>query len=133
MTTYSKFIVALVVAILSAAFGALDSAHGQFTQATAINTVLAVLGAVAVYLGPNVKVADLPPALGFLSGSYTKMLLAVLTAVATALASYIGAGGHLQSIPPAEVVQILLVAAGAIGVAAVPNVAPIPVPTPAKR
>lgn len=122
MSQYAKFIVALVAAVLAAVAGALPTG-GHFTEATLVNVVLAVLGALAVYVGPNVKGAP-----GWLGGAYTKVILAALTAIAVALASYITAGGHLASITPAEVVQILLAVVSTLGVGAVPNAQPAPIP-----
>jgi hypothetical protein len=128
MTQYTKFLLAAVVAIVSAAAGSLASANGHFTQATVANTVLAVLGAIAVYAAPNV-----PGAPGWLGGAYTKLLLAALTAAATAVSSFLMAGGNLTAITPAEVIQIVLAVVGAIGVGMAPNVAPPPMPARAAR
>jgi hypothetical protein len=118
MSPYLKFFVALLGAVLTAAAGALPTG-GHFTQATLVNVVLAVLGALAVYVGPNVHGAP-----GWLAGGYTKVLLAALTAVATAIASFIAAHGSLAGITSVEIVQIVFAALSALGVGLLPNARP---------
>lgn len=75
------------------------------TGAEWINIAIIGVGAAAVFAAPNVPGAR-----------YTKAVLAVLSAVLVLLASFITNGLNVS-----EVIQLVIAAAGALGVYAVPN------------
>lgn len=103
MQKYSKLIVMVLVTIATALSGVLT---GGVSPSEWINVAIAGVGAAAVFTGPNVPGAK-----------YTKTVLAVLAAVLTFLVSAIAGG-----ISPQEWIQVFILAAGAVGVYAVPNV-----------
>lgn len=100
---YAKAALAVVVTVISAVVASLA---GGISPNEWVNIAIAGVGAAAVFAGPNVP-----------GSKYTKTVLAVLTAVLTFLASLALGGGLSQT----DLLQILVVAAGAIGVYAVPN------------
>lgn len=104
MNRYFKVLAAIAATILSGIVGGLTD--GKITPNEWINVAIAGVGAAGVYWAPNVPGA-----------MYTKLIIAVLTAVLTALASFIGDG----VISSAEVLQMAVIALGALGVYAVPN------------
>jgi peptidoglycan/LPS O-acetylase OafA/YrhL len=106
MMRYAKFLLAIVATVVSGIVAAMTD--GQVTPGEWINVAIAGVGAAAVWAAPNVPGAR-----------YTKAILAVLTAVLTFLASAITDG--LNS---AELLQIVVIALGAVGVYAVPNSPP---------
>lgn len=101
---YAKAGVAIVVTVIMAIIAAM--AGDDLVSATEwVNVAIAGVGAAAVFASPNVR-----------GSRYTKAVLAVLTAVLTVLVSAI-----VDGITTTELLQILVAAAGAIGVYAVPN------------
>jgi len=104
MTMYLKFFAAAVVTVLAAVAGALTG-DGVISSVEWVNVAIMGVGALAVFAGPNVPGA-----------AYTKAILAVLAAGLTVLVSAIIGG-----IDSVEWIQIILAAAGAVGVYAVPN------------
>lgn len=100
---YGKSLAAVVAAIISAVVASLTG-DNNVDAAEWVNVVLAGLAAAAVFTAPNVPGAR-----------YTKVTLAVLTAVATLLVSYITDG-----MTPTEWLQLGLAALGAVGVYAAP-------------
>ena len=100
---YAKFALAVLVAVVSAIVAAMTD--GTVTNVEWVNVAIAGTGAAAVFAAPNVP-----------GSSYTKTVLAVLTAVLTFLTSAITGG-----VTTAEWLQIFVIAAGALGVYAVPN------------
>jgi hypothetical protein len=105
MTQYLKFFAAAVVTVLAAVAAALTG-DGVVSATEWVNVALLGAGALAVFAGPNVPGAV-----------YTKFFLALLTAGLTVLVSAI-----VDGITTVEWIQIILAAAGAVGVYAVPNV-----------
>lgn len=103
MKTYAKSVVAILITIISAIVA--FATDGNVDTTEWINVAIAGVGAVAVYYGPNTRYAP-----------YTKGVLAALTAVLVLLTSLITGG--LQG---TEVLQLVIAAAGAVGVYAVPN------------
>lgn len=101
---YAKAGAAVVATILVALIAAL-SGDGVIASTEWVNVAIAGVGAAAVFAAPNVPGAR-----------YTKAILAVLAAVLTVLSSAI-----LGGIDTTELLQILVVALGAVGVYAVPN------------
>jgi hypothetical protein len=113
LSRYWKAIIAVVVTVLTALVPYLSNSN-HLTSAEWVNVVIVGLGAITVYLAPN------------LPGSwsiYTKAIVAALTTAATLLVSAIGAGSF-GSVPSAEWIQIILAALGTLGVYGVPNAAP---------
>jgi hypothetical protein len=113
VSRYAKAIVAVVATVLTALVPYLTNSN-HLTDAEWVNTVIVGLGAVVVYIAPN------------LPGSwsnYTKSIVAALTTGAALLVSAIGAGSF-GSVPSAEWIQIILAALGTLGVYGVPNAAP---------
>lgn len=103
MQKYLKFILAIVATVLTGLVAAYTDGHISNTEW--INVAIAGVGAAAVFAAPNVPGA-----------MYTKSIIAVLTAVLTALSSYISDG-----ISQAEMMQLVVIALAALGVYAVPN------------
>jgi hypothetical protein len=103
MQKYSKLIVMVLVTVATALSGVWTDG---ITAADWVNVAIAAVGAAGVFAAPNVPGAK-----------YTKSVLAVLAAVLTFLVSAIAGG-----ISPQEWIQIFILAAGAVGVYAVPNV-----------
>ena len=101
---YWKSVVAVIVAVLSAALAALTG-DNNISSTEWVNVAIAGVTAAAVFAAPNVPGAR-----------YTKSVLAVLGAVLAVLASAI-VGGITQT----ELLQIVLAAAGALGVYAKSN------------
>jgi hypothetical protein len=102
MQKYSKLIVAVLVTVATALSGVLTDG---VTSAEWINVAVAAVGAAGVFAAPNVPGAK-----------YTKAILAVLAAVLSFLVSAITDGISGQ-----EWLQVLILAAGAVGVYSVPN------------
>ena len=102
MQKYSKLIVMVLVTIATALSGVITDG---ITAAEWINVAIAAVGAGAVFTAPNVPGAK-----------YTKAVLAVLAAVLSFLVSAIAGG-----ISPQEWIQVFILAAGAVGVYAIPN------------
>lgn len=100
--TYAKFLVQVLVTIGAAVAAAWT---GGITPAEWINIAIVGVGALAVFAGPNVPGA-----------AYTKSILSALSAALVVLTSAITGG---ISVP--EIIQIVIAAAGALGVYAVPN------------
>ena len=100
---YAKFALAVVVTVISGIVAAMTDGH--IANVEWVNVAIAGTGAAAVFAGPNVPGAQ-----------FTKAVLAVLAAVLTFLTSAITDG-----ISTAEWLQIAVIAAGAVGVFAVPN------------
>ncbi|HEV2781363.1 MAG TPA: hypothetical protein VGX25_18425 [Actinophytocola sp.] len=100
---YSKALAALVAAVLAAIVPAL-SGDNRIDATEWVNVAILTLGAAAVFAAPNVPGAR-----------YTKVVLAVLTAAATAAASLISDGISLT-----DWLQLALAALGALGVYQLP-------------
>jgi hypothetical protein len=107
MGKYAKFVAIVVATVLSAISAALFGDNIISPQEW-VNIAILGIGAAAVFAAPNVPGAK-----------YTKSILAALTAGLTVLASAIVGGVHTV-----EIIQIILAAAGAVGVYAVPNKPP---------
>jgi len=103
LMNYAKAVAAVVATVLTAVVAALG---GGISPNEWVNIAIAGVGAASVFAAPNVPGAQ-----------YTKTILAVLAAVLTFLASLALGGGLSQ----ADVLQIVIVALGALGVYAVPN------------
>lgn len=101
---YAKALAAVVVTVLAALAASLTG-DNTISSAEWVNVAILAVGAGAVFAAPNVPGAR-----------YTKSILAVLTAGLTVLVSAIVGG-----VSPTEWIQIILAAAGAVGVYAVPN------------
>lgn len=101
--SYAKAALAVVATIASAIVAAMTD--GGVTTAEWINVAIGGVGAASVFAAPNVPGAR-----------YSKAILAALAAVLTFLVSAVAGG-----VSPAEWLQILVVALGALGVYAVPN------------
>lgn len=99
---YTKFIVMVLVTALTAVAAVLS---GGITSAEWVTVAIATVGALSVFAAPNVPGA-----------AYTKSILAVLTAVLAFLVTAITGG-----INASELIQIAILAAGAVGVYAFPN------------
>lgn len=100
---YWKSFLAVVATVLATVAAALTG--DQNVDATEwLNVVLLAAGAAAVFAAPNVPGAK-----------YTKLILAVVTAVVTAAASLI-----LDGISTTDLLQLALAALGAVGVYAAP-------------
>lgn len=100
---YAKALMAVLVTVVSAIVAAMTD--GAVTNVEWINVGIAAAGAAAVFSAPNVPGAV-----------FTKAVLAIITAVLTFFVSAVTDG-----ISTAEWLQALVVAAGAVGVYAVPN------------
>lgn len=100
---YAKALMAVLVTVVSAIVAAMTD--GAVTNVEWINVGIAAAGAAAVFSAPNVPGAV-----------FTKAVLAIITAVLTFFVSAVTGG-----ISTAEWLQALVVAAGAVGVYAVPN------------
>lgn len=100
---YAKAILAVAATVLTAIVAAYTD--NLITNTEWINVAIAGAGACAVFTAPNVPGAR-----------YTKSVLAVITAVLAALASFISDG-----ISQSELMQIGVIALGALGVYAIPN------------
>jgi hypothetical protein len=100
---YAKSLLAVLVTAITAIVAALTD--NTITTVEWINVALAAGAAAAVFTAPNVPGAR-----------YTKGILAVIMAVLTFFVSAVTDG-----ISTAEWLQSLIVAAGALGVIAVPN------------
>lgn len=100
---YAKFGLAVVATVLTAIVGAYTD--GRISNVEWINVAIVGVGAAGVYTAPNVP-----------GSLYTKTILAVLTAVLASLASFITDG-----ISQPEMMQLVVIALGAVGVYAVPN------------
>lgn len=103
LKNYAKGIAAIIAAVLAAIVPAL-SGDNRIDASEWVNVVLIGLGACAVLAAPNVPGAR-----------YTKTVLAVLTAVATTLASLISDGISLT-----DWLQVALAALAALGVYQLP-------------
>lgn len=103
----AKFIVMLATAVVSAVAAAVTD--GKITPVEWVNVAIAGVTAISVYLVPN-----LPAGSGI--ATYTKAAVVVLMAVLTALTDAIVGG--LQT---SEMLQIVIVALGAIGTYFWPN------------
>lgn len=101
---YAKALAAVVVTVLAAIAAALTG-DNTIDATEWVNVAILAVGACGVFAAPNVPGAR-----------YTKAVIAVLTAALTVAASAIVGG-----ITSVELIQILLAAAGAVGVYAVPN------------
>lgn len=104
MTIYAKS-VGMVVATIVAAIVAAMTGDNQISNVEWVNVFILGAGAASVFTAPNVPGAK-----------YTKTILAVITAVLTAAASYI-TGGFTTT----ELLQLALAAGGAVGVLALPK------------
>lgn len=102
MQKYTKLIVMVIVTVATALSGVLTDG---ITASEWVNVAIAAVGALSVFAAPNVPGAK-----------YTKSVLAVLAAVLSFLVSAIVGG-----ISPQEWIQILVLAAGAVGVYQFPN------------
>jgi len=100
---YAKSLLAVLVTVISAVVAALTD--NTVTNVEWINVAIAGAGAAAVFAAPNVP-----------GSRYTKAILAIVTAVLTFLVTVITDG-----ITASEWLQVLVIAAGALGVYAVPN------------
>lgn len=105
---YTKFFVMVLVTGLTAVAAVLS---GGITPTEWVTVAIAVTGALSVFAAPNVPGA-----------AYTKSILAVFTAVLAFLVTAI-----LGGINSAELIQIAILAAGAVGVYAFPNEPSVPV------
>lgn len=104
----AKAIAAALTAALSALAGVLASNDGELSTVGWINLAIVAVGAVNVYLGPNVPGA-----------SVTKALLAATAAVLTLAVDLLADGVTL-----AEWLQLAVAALGALAVYATPNATP---------
>jgi hypothetical protein len=100
---YAKSLLAVLVTAISAIVAAMTD--GVVSNVEWINVGIAGAGAAAVFAAPNVP-----------GSRYTKAVLAVITAVLTFFVTAVTDG-----VSSAEWLQVLVIAAGAIGVFAVPN------------
>lgn len=108
LQTYGRSILFVAVTVVSAIVAAMTDS--TVTANEWVNVAIAGVGAAAVFTAANVPGA-----------AYTKQALAVLTAVLTALASLI-----LGGVSGTEWLQLLVVAAGALGVVAAPSKSTVP-------
>lgn len=102
MGKYTKSIVQVIITVL-AALAAVWT--GGVTTVELVNVAIIGAGALSVFTAPNVPGA-----------AYTKSILAAITAGLVVLASVITGGLVFP-----EVIQIVIAAAGAVGVYALPN------------
>lgn len=103
---YAKAIVAVLITVIGAVAAAMTG-DNTISPTEWVNVAILGAGALGVFAAPNVPGAR-----------YTKFFLAVLTAGLTAAASAIVGG-----VTTVEWLQIIVAAAGAVGVWAVPNTA----------
>lgn len=101
---YAKALAAVLASGLSAAIVALTGDQA-FSNVELINVAIAVVGAAAVFAGPNVP-----------HSRFTKAILAVLTAVLTLAVNLIADG-----VTVSEWLQLAVAALSAVGVYAVRN------------
>lgn len=101
---YAKLIAQLLVTVALAIVAALGG-DNLVTSVEWVNVAIVACGAAAVFYGPNVPGAK-----------YTKLVVSALAAVLTLLASAIVGG--VQTV---ELIQMLIAAAGAVGVYGVQN------------
>jgi hypothetical protein len=101
---YSKLVMQVVVTVAAAVVAALTG-DNLVSSVEWVNVAIAGVGAAAVFAGPNIPGA-----------AYTKAILAALAAILMILVSAITDG--LQTV---EIIQMVIAAAGAVGVYAVPN------------
>lgn len=104
---YAKFVVQVIVTVATAIVAAM-AGDDVISSVEWVNVAIVGVGAAAVFYGPNVPGARV-----------TKFVLSALAAVLTVLASAIVGG--LQTV---EIIQMLIAAAGAVGVYAIPNKTP---------
>ena len=102
MSKYAKLVVMVLVTLATALSGVLTDG---ITSQEWVNVAIAGVGAAGVFAAPNVPGAK-----------YTKTVLAILAAVLSFLVSAIAGGLDGQ-----ELLQIFIIAAGAVGVYGVPN------------
>lgn len=100
---YAKSLLAVLVTGIYAVVAALTD--NTITTVEWISVGIALAGAAAVFTAPNVPGAK-----------FTKGVLAVITAVLTFFATAVADG-----VSTSEWLQVLIIAAGALGVVAVPN------------
>lgn len=100
---YAKSLLAVLVTAITAIVAAMTD--NVISDVEWINVGIAATGAAAVFAAPNVPGAK-----------YTKGILAILAAVLTFFVSAVTDG-----VSTAEWLQALVIAAGAVGVIAVPN------------
>ena len=100
---YAKFALAVIATVLTGMVGAYTD--GVITNVEWINVAIVGVGACGVFAAPNVPGA-----------MYTKAIIAVLSAVLAALASFITDG-----VSQAEMMQLAVIGLGALGIYAVPN------------
>lgn len=110
ISQYSKSLSYILVAVLMAVVAPLSD--GILTLPEGINLGVVALGAIGIYLVPNIPESY---------RSYSKGGIAFLTAIAVTLVSVLSGG-----ITGAEVAQIALAAFGAIGVVIIPNTVSVP-------
>lgn len=101
---YAKLLMQVLVTIAVAVVAAL-AGDNLVDSIEWVNVAIVGVGAAAVFYGPNIPGAPV-----------TKLVLSALAAILTILASAITDG--IQTV---EVIQMLIAAAGAVGVWAVPN------------
>jgi hypothetical protein len=106
MRAYGKSIAAVVVVVLLALQKILVPGHEHWTSIDTWTLVVAALGAVTVYVVPNLSTT---------SAAYAKQIVASFTAVAE-LALQFGGGIH-----GAEWVTVALAVAGALGISIAPH------------
>ena len=114
---YGKSFVAVGAALVGAA-GAALTGDGHINPGEWLNIVILTCGAAAVFAAPNVPGAR-----------YTKLVLAIITAAATAAASLV-----VDGISMTDLIQIVTAALGAAGVHAAPAASSVgnpPAPEPA--
>lgn len=102
--TVAKAIVQLVMTVLAAIVPALTV--GPLTASSWINIVVLAAGVVMVYNAANIP--------GY---AYAKLIASAVSAVAVVLTAAITDG----AITPDEIIQMILGAAAAVGVGAIPN------------
>jgi len=102
---YAKLLMQVLVTVAVAVVAAM-AGDNIVDSIEWVNVAIVGVGAAAVFAGPNIPGA-----------AYTKFILAALAAVLAVLASAITDG--IQTV---ELIQMLIAAAGAVGVWAVPNI-----------
>ena len=106
MNQYAKMFAMVAVTVATATGAALSD--NRITPNEWVNIAIAGAGAAAVFAAPNVPGAQ-----------YTKAALAALSAGLIALASSIDGG-----LTASKIIQVVIAAAGAVGVYAIPNARP---------
>ncbi|MFA7264861.1 MAG: hypothetical protein WC054_00875 [Candidatus Nanopelagicales bacterium] len=101
---YAKLVMQVVVTIAAALVAAL-AGDNVVDSVEWVNVAIIGVGAAAVFTAPNIPGAK-----------YTKFIVSALAAILTVLASAIVGG--IQTV---ELIQMLIAAAGAVGVYAIPN------------